>query len=65
MEIDLLARFILGGVLLLEGSYRLTMIGSSTARIFFLSPAWMVLRYTLIAATVLLCISICVKGATP
>lgn len=59
VEVDLLARFILGGVILLEGSYRLAMVGSGAARMFFLSPIWMVLRYTLIFATVVLCISIC------
>lgn len=55
-EADLLARFILGGATLLVASEWLTFRDSRTARAFFLSRAWLVLRYALIVATGALCI---------
>lgn len=55
-EVDLLARFILGGATVLVASEWLTFRDSKLARAFFLSRAWLVLRYALILATGVLCV---------
>lgn len=51
---DLLARFILAGALLIFGSDWLTP-HSELAKAFFVSRAWLVLRYAVATATVVLC----------
>lgn len=50
-----LARFILGGTVILVGAEHMAMWDCGPARAFFLSPVWVVLRHTLIGATLVLC----------
>lgn len=50
----MLARFIIGGALLIFGSDWLTP-HSALAKAFFVSRAWLVLRYSVATATVILC----------
>lgn len=54
-----LARFIIGGTVLLVGSERLGMSQwSGVARLFWLSPLWPGLRYSLIAAAMMLALQL-------
>lgn len=57
---DIAARFIIGGTVILVASERMTFWGCIPARAFFLSPAWLVLRYALIATTMGLCLAVIV-----
>lgn len=59
---DLLARFIVGGIAVLQAAELLGVRDYGPARIFFLSPAWLVLRYTLFTATVVLCLVLIGQG---
>lgn len=50
-----LARFILGGTVILVSAEHLAMQDCGMARRFFMSPLWIGLRHALIGATVVLC----------
>lgn len=64
MHMDELARFILGGTVILVSAEHMAMQGSDLARRFFMSPAWVVLRHLLIGATIALCCLVTVRGTS-
>jgi hypothetical protein len=55
--LDLLARFVIGGAALVFGSEWLASY-SKLAERFFISRGWLVLRYVVAAAVVLVCVMV-------